>query len=504
MTQNKVEVHFVLIPLMAQGHLLPMVDVARLLARRNNVKVTILTSPLNAVRVQASIDREIQRGSSSPINIQHFRFPNVEVGLPEGCETLDTIPSMDLRLNFAKAAFLLQKPIEEAIEKLVTPTIPICIIYDKHLPVVPEIAKKFKVPRITFDGSSCLSLLCNRLLYKSKVAENLSPSDSLVVPGFPHRIEFKKYQLPDLFSHNLGEGMVRDLREKMWKDEEEAYGVIVNSFDELEEEYAKEYTRVTGGKVWCIGPVSLSNKDAMDKAQRGKLDSKEVQEGGYLKWLDSWPARSVIYACFGSLDDVRPGVLMELALGLEASKRPFIWVLRDARKVEEMNKLLRENGLEERVKGRGLIIRGWVPQLLILSHKSIGLFVTHCGWNSTLEGICTGVPLVTFPLFSDQFYNDKVVVELTKTGVRVGVESSVYFGVEGKFRDQVKEAIEKAMGEEDEESERIRERARDYGEKANRAMEKGGSSYLNLSLMIEDIKQLVKCGVEDDDSKAKP
>ncbi|XP_028782160.1 UDP-glycosyltransferase 73C3-like [Neltuma alba] len=491
-TQKLHQLHFVLIPLMAPGHLLPMVDLARLLARRN-VKVTIMTTPLNAARVRANIDREIQSGSS--ISVQHFRFPNAEAGLPEGCESIDTLPSMDLLLNFAKAMCLLQEPVEEVFEKLISPS-PTCVIHDKYLPFVADIAKKLQVPRITFDGTSCFTLLCDNSLYNSEVYENLSESEPFVVPGLPHRIVFKKSQLPEWFTLNRGQD-VSVLREKTRKCEEEAYGVIVNSFEEFEEEYVKEYRRVTGRKVWCVGPVSLSNKDDLDKTQRGKPDSnekEEEEEGQYLKWLDSWPARSVIYVCLGTLNFVPPEQLMELGLGLEATKRPFIWVLRDSYKREEMDKLLKEDGLEERVKGRGLIIRGWVPQVLILSHTAIGSFLTHCGWNSTLEGISNGLPLITFPLSSDQFYNEKVIVQLLEIGARVGAEIAVHLGEEDKYgvqvkREKVKEAIEKVMGEEDEESERIRERARNYAEKANRTLQKGGSSYLNLSLLIEDIIQ---------------
>ncbi|KAI9121558.1 hypothetical protein K1719_008591 [Acacia pycnantha] len=485
------QLHFVLIPFLAPGHLLPIVDLARLLAQRNKVNVTIITTPLNAVRVRANIDREIQCGSS--ITVQHFRFPNAEAGLPEGCESLDTLPSRDLLPNFSKATTILQKPVEELFEKLVSPTTPTCVIHDKYLPFVADIAKKLKVPRITFDGTNCFTLLCDHSLYNnSKVYENVSDSEPLVVPGLPHRIVFRKSQLPEWFTLNRGQD-ISVLLEKIRKHEEEAYGVIVNSFEELEEEYVKEYRRITGRKVWCIGPVSLSNKDDMDKVQRCKPDSKK-EEGQYLMWLDSWPERSVIYVCLGSLNESTPEQLMELGLGLETTKRPFIWVLRDSYKREEMEKILMEDGLEERVKGRGLIIRGWVPQVLILSHKAIGSFFTHCGWNSTLEGICSGVPLVTFPFFSDQFYNEKVIVEVLEIGVSVGVENAVPFGVEDKYgvqvkRVKVKEAIEKVMGEEEEESEMIRERARNYAEKANKAMQKGGSSYLNLSLLIEDIMQ---------------
>ncbi|XP_028782154.1 UDP-glycosyltransferase 73C3-like [Neltuma alba] len=497
MESQELHHHFVLIPLMVPSHLLPMVDIAKLLARRKNVTVTLLTTPINADRIRATIDTEILQSGSS-LQIQLFQFPNSESGVPEGCESFDALPSTDLLQNFFKALSLLQDPLEEAFEKL--RPIPTCIISDKSIPSAADIAKKFQVPRLIFDGTSCFNLLSTHCLRSSKVYENVSDSESFIVPGLPNKISFRKSQLPSsLISSSTRQLGISGFYEKVREAEEEAYGVIVNSFEELEEEYVKEYKRVTGRKVWCIGPVSLSTKDDIDEAQRRTTDSnEEEEEGQYLKWLDSWPARSVIYVCLGSLSRVAPEQLMELGLGLEASKRPFILVLRGAYKRDEMEKLLKEDGLEERVKERGLIIRGWVPQVLILSHTAIGSFLTHCGWNSTLEGISNGVPLITFPMFSEQFYNEKVIVEVLQTGVKVGAEKHMHIWGEDKDgevqvkKEKVKEAIEKVMSEDDEESKRIRERAKEYAEKANKTMQKEGSSTLNISLLIEDLAHFMR------------
>lgn len=234
----------------------------------------------------------------------------------------------------------------------------------------------------------------------------------------------------------------------------------------------------------------IINKDNNDKAKRG--NEALTDENQCLKWLDSWPASSVIYVCFGSLNRLTPPQLMELGLALEASNKPFIWVIRGGYKREDMEKWLAEDGFEERVKGRGLLIRGWAPQLLILSHPSVGGFLTHCGWNSTLEGISAGVPMITWPLFAEQFFNEKQLVQVLKIGVRVGVEFVVHMGEEDKYvvlvkSEDIKKAIENIM-DEGKEGEERRERARNLAEMAKKAVE-GGSSYLNIALLIEDIKQ---------------
>ncbi|CAI8595537.1 unnamed protein product [Vicia faba] len=478
--------HIVCIPFLAPGHILPMVDMAKLLAR-HKVKVTIITTPLNAIQFKTNINREIESGS--PIQLLEVKFPNEEAGIPMGCETLETLPSMDLKGNFLIAVNLLQKAIEEVFEKL--EPFPTCLIADKHIPSLADTAIKFRIPRIIFDGTNCLNLFCNYSIHSSRVSENLNYSDQFVIPGLPRQITMKKSQLPMIFRPGPNE-LLNRLRQRIHDSEDEAYGIVVNSFQELEDGYVEEYQRVTGRKVWCVGPVSLSNKDDIEKSQRGGRNLT-IDANEYVSWLDSWPRESVIYVCLGSLNRVTPKQWIEIGLGLEATNKPFIWVVRESYKWDEVEKWLLEDGFEERVKGRGVLVRGWAPQVLILSHRSIGAFLTHCGWNSTLEAICAGVPLVTFPMFSDQFYNEKLVVQVIETGVRLGVENAVNFGDEDEFgdgvqvsREKVKEAIEMVIGEGEGKNER-RERAKKYADMGKKATEEGGSSYLNMLKLIEDI-----------------
>ncbi|RDX63769.1 UDP-glycosyltransferase 73C5, partial [Mucuna pruriens] len=481
--------HFVFIPLMVPGQIPPLVDMAKLMARRN-VKVTIVTTPAASIRFSASINREIQSGS--PIQIQLVRFPNAESGIQEELRNFKSIPARDFKENFITSLDILQPQLEALLQKL--NPFPCCIISDKHILCVADIANKFKVPRITFDWTNCINLLCSHNMDAYKVYETGSDSDQIIVPGLPHRIEMRKSQLPTIF--NSGPTMkFYALRERIRVSQEEAYGIVVNSFEELEAEYVKEYQRVSGLKVWCVGPLFLSNKDHLEKSWKGRKDTNatEIEVDQYVKWLDSWPPCSVIYVFLGSLDLVTHKQFIEIALGLEATKRPFIWVLRGAYKKTETEKWLAEEKFEERVKERGILIRGWAPQVLLLSHKAIGVFFTHCGWSSTIEAICLGVPLVTFPVFSYQFVNEKFIVQVAEIGVRVGAEIAIHCGEEDKYgdcvhvsRENVKEALEKVMGEGEEKEER-RERARKYVDIAKKAIEEGGSSYRNMSMLIDDI-----------------
>ncbi|KAK6232531.1 hypothetical protein SCA6_002604 [Theobroma cacao] len=433
----------------------PMIDIARLLAQQG-VIVTIVTTPHNAARFKSILDRAIESGLS--IRLVEFRFPCAESGLPEGCENFDMLPSFSLALNFFQAANMLKKPVQKLFEELMPR--PSCIKSDVFLSYTLDIANRFQIPRIVFHGVCCFLLLCLHNLRVSKILERVtSESEYFVVPNMPDTAEFTKAQIPEVMYGNL-----KEFSEERRKADLASYGVVINTFEEMEPEYVKEYRKVRGNKAWCIGPVSLCNKDASDKAERGNKAS--VEEHRRLGWLDSQKPGSVVYACLGGLSNVIPSQSIELGLGLEASNRPFIWVIRGSDPSKEVEKWISEDGFEERTKGRGLVIRG----------------------------ISAGVPLITWPLFADQFANEKMAVQILKAGVKVGVEEPVRWAEEEKVgvlvkKRDVEESIERLMdgGEEGEER---RKRAKKLGEMAEKAVETGGSSHLNITQLIQDIMQI--------------
>ncbi|KAK6126258.1 hypothetical protein DH2020_040003 [Rehmannia glutinosa] len=353
--------------------------------------------------------------------------------------------------NFFAAVHLLQKPIEEMLNEL-DPN-PDCIISDKHIPWTADTCDKFQIPRIIFDGMSCFTQLVTRNLYISKIYQTVQPTELFVVPGLPDKIEFVKIQLPGLF--NPGPMDFTDFREQVRKTESRAYGVVVNTFEEVENRYVEEFKKLKGGKVWCIGPLSFSSNDNLDRAQRGNRASIDSDQCS--KWLDNKKPGSVIYACLGSLSRLSPTQFIELALGLEESNHPFV-----------------------------LVVKGGLKSG----------FLTHCGWNSTLEGISAGLPMITWPMFAEQFLNEKLLVQILEIGVGVGARCVMHLGEEEKpgtkvMRDGIREAIEKVMDKGKEGFER-RKRAKEFGNMAKRVVDDGGSSCLNITRLIKDIEQLMK------------
>ncbi|ESQ52304.1 hypothetical protein EUTSA_v10017544mg [Eutrema salsugineum] len=478
--------HFVLFPFMAQGHMIPMVDIARLLAQRG-ATITIITTPHNAARFKNVVNRANQSGLL--INLLHVKFPYQEAGLPEGQENLDLLESLASMATFLDAVNKLEEPVQKLMEEM-TPR-PSCIISDICLFYTSKIAKKFDIPKIVFSGLSCFCILCTHVLRKNReILENLtSDKEYFLVPSFPDRVEFTKLQVPVETYADHREWKV--FMDNLVQADNTSYGAIINTFQELEPAYVKDYKEARASKVWPIGPVSLCNKLGADIAERG--NKAAINQDVCLKWLDSKEEGSVLYVCLGSICNLPLAQLKELGLGLEESNRPFIWVIRGWEKYKELDEWISDSGFEERIKEKGLLIKGWAPQMIILSHPSVGGFLTHCGWNSTLEGITSGIPLLTWPLFADQFCNEKLVVQVLKAGVKVGVEQPMKWGEEEKIgvlvdKEGVKKAVEELMGESDDAKER-RRRAKELGELAHNAVEEGGSSHSNITVFLQDIMQ---------------
>ncbi|XP_072964571.1 UDP-glycosyltransferase 73C6-like [Typha angustifolia] len=472
--------HFVLVPLLAQGHMIPMLDMAHLLAE-GGARVSYITTAVNAGRIKTTIDRIKESGL--PIHFVEFQLPCAKAGLPEGCENFDLLPSIDFFKSMMSAIGMLREPLELYLRAQHSP--PACIITDFcNPPETTDAARELRIPRVIFHTTSCFFPLCAHLIYRHKIFDRIIDEyETFLVPDFPgEAIEVNKVQAPGFFGGLASE----DLLESALKAEATAEGLVINSFDELEPSYIQQYEKMLGKKVWAIGPLCLYNKDVDNKATRGNNSS--IDNRKILTWLDSKEEMSVIYISFGSYALVGPSQLIEIGSGLEASNKPFIWVVKGVeRSIPEVEKWLCE--FEERTSSRGIIIRGWAPQMVILSHPAVGGFFTHCGWNSTLEAVAgAGVPMVTWPRVADQFLNEKLVVQVLRIGVSAGVKvPSSYLAEDTDVvvkRDDIEKAVWNLMdgGEEGEER---RKRAKDLGEKARRAMDEEGSSYMNMKHLLQ-------------------
>lgn len=476
MDSERRQLHLLFFPFLAPGHMIPAIDMAKLFAS-TGLKISIITTPHHASQVSKTIEKSKTLGFIMDVLI--IEFPWLQVGLPKGCESYNLATSPDLRQKFLKATAMLENPLGELLQE----HRPDCLVASAFYPWATDVARKFAIPRLIFHGTSFFSICTSECLRLYEPHKKISSdSEPFIIPTFPDEIKFTRKQLPESLTQNVGTDHV-ELLKQVVEAELTSYGAIFNSFYELEPAYADYYTKVLGRKAWHIGPVSLCNKDTEDKAQRGKEASIHGHE--CLKWLNSKEPNSVVYVCFGSMANFNDSQLMEIAMGLEASEQQFIWVVKKEKNDGGKEEWLPE-GFEKRVEGKGLIIRGWAPQVLILDHEAVGGFVTHCGWNSTLEGVAAGLPMVTWPVSAEQFYNEKLVTQVLRIGVGVGVQQWVRFLGDSIRREAIEKALLRIMV--GEEAEEMRSRATELGKMAKRAVEEGGSSYSDLNALIDQLR----------------
>ncbi|EOA29507.1 hypothetical protein CARUB_v10013563mg [Capsella rubella] len=472
-------VHILFFPFMAHGHMIPILDMAKLFASRG-AKSTLLTTPISAKILEKPIEAFKAQNPDLEIGIKIFEFPCVELGLPEGCENGDFINSYqksdsgDLFFKFIFST----KYMKHQLESFVETTKPSALVADMFFPWATESAEKFGVPRLVFHGTSFFALCCsyNMRIHKphKKVATRSTPFE---IPCLPGNIVITADQANVADEATPMGKYMKEVRES----ETNSFGVLVNSFYELEPAYADFYRSFVAKRAWHIGPLSLSNREFVEKAGRGK--KANIDEQDCLKWLDSKTLGSVVYLSFGSGTNLTNEQLLEIAYGLEGSGQNFIWVVRTNGNQGEDEEWLPER-FEERTTKKGLIIRGWAPQVVILDHKAIGGFVTHCGWNSAVEGIAAGLPMVTWPMGAEQFYNEKLLTKVLKIGVSVGATEKVK---KGKLisREQVEKAVREVIVGEEAEERRLW--AKKLGEMAKAAVEEGGSSYNDVKKFMDEI-----------------
>ncbi|KAG1354961.1 putative UDP-glycosyltransferase 86A1 [Cocos nucifera] len=262
--------------------------------------------------------------------------------------------------------------------------------------------------------------------------------------------------------------VVRQILSKAVEETKGADFLPCNTVEELELEAISALQREK--TFYAVGPIFPAD------FARSTVAANLWTESNCSQWLDSKPAGSVLYISFGSYAKVSKGDLEEIAYGILDSKVNFIWAIRrDILSSDEPEPLPKEflEGCHE----RGIVVP-WCRQREVLSHPSIGGFLTHCGWNSVVESIWCAVPLLCFPLVSDQFTNRKLVVQDWKIVIEIGGLSSV-------SRNEVSKKIESLMGGEI--GDQARKEIKELKKALETALSPNGSSQMNFDQLIEDL-----------------
>ncbi|KAI3503279.1 hypothetical protein L1887_31719 [Cichorium endivia] len=251
-----------------------------------------------------------------------------------------------------------------------------------------------------------------------------------------------------------------------------AKGILLNTFYSFEPE---TIAAVNGGKIIPGFPTFLPI---------GPLKPHKLELGDRrpLPWLDQQPPQSVVYVCFGSRTAMSRDQIIELRNGLEGSGKKFLWVLKsrsvDKEDTEELEQLL-GNSFLQRTKHKGMVVKEWVNQEEILSYTSIGVFLSHGGWNSIMEAAARGIPMLAWPPLGDQKVNAGV---MEAAGLGIWEKGWGWLGEKTVKAEEIAEKVRMVMSDE-----RLREKARKIGEEAKKAIEIGGISNKVLREIIENL-----------------
>ncbi|KAL4294114.1 hypothetical protein AHAS_Ahas18G0195700 [Arachis hypogaea] len=397
-------------------------------------------------------------------------------------EVLDTHPAFLVRTLITGSLPL----IHDEVKKLISKSRLIAIISDGIITQVLELVKDLNVLSYTYFPSSAMLLaLC---LYSDNLDETTTSEykDLLEPIKIPGCIPIQGSDLPDPFNDRTSETYKEFLEGS--RRFSLADGILVNTFFDLEASTIKELqeqeSRGMVPSIHAIGPF-VQHESSM-------IEGNDNNTLGCLNWLDKQQENSVLYVSFGSGGTISHEQIIELALGLELSGQKFLWLLKPPSKFdiifdfgnfsEDPLKYL-PSGFSERTKEQGIIVPYWAPQIKILGHAAIGGYLCHCGWNSILESVAHGIPMIAWPLFAEQRMNAALFCNGLKVAIRAKVNE---MGI--VERGEVAEVIKNLMiGDEGKE---IRQRMRELKGSAEDAINEGGSSTRTLTQLVPKWKNL--------------
>ncbi|XP_031479011.1 anthocyanidin 3-O-glucosyltransferase 7-like [Nymphaea colorata] len=442
--------HVALLAFPFTSHGTPMLILAQKLAgMAHDVRFSFFTTSAS----MASMSEQI----AACKDIANLSFHAVPDGLPEGFAFSPQRPEEPVQLFMRSAPDGLRQALAAV------PTVS-CLISDCFLPLTQDLADELGVPRISFwtAGASSLSVhLYTHLIRDTTDARGLKPeSDGDVavdcIPG-----------LPFLTLQDLPEGVVSGrldspfslLLEDVARTAPRSSAIIVNTFDAFES-FSLPAIRNKVPACLFVGPLYRQTETADD-------------HHGCLPFLNSHQPNSVIYVCFGTVVDLLlpKHELVGLAEGLESSGQPFLWSLKPERQADL------PAGFVDRVKGRGLLVP-WAPQPLVIRHASTAVFFFHVGYNSLLENLVDGVPMICRSAWADNHVNSRLVERVLGTGLRLRGGTCTKESVEEAIRLLLHEGEGKAM----------REKVGYWKSKAQDAMAPGGSSIENLKALLQILR----------------
>nr|AUI41117.1 uridine 5'-diphospho-glucosyltransferase 3 [Rhodiola rosea] len=466
--------HIAILPSPGMGHLIPMAEFAKRLVHHHNFSITFVIptdGPPSSAYQQVL--------TSLPSSIDHIFLPQVD--LTDVVSQSPAHPRIETLISLTVARSL--SSLRTTLSSLQSSKNLVSLVVDLFGTDAFDPAIELGISPYIFFPSTAMTLslfLYMPQLDKSVTCEFRHMTDLVRIPGcVPVRGS-------DLFDP------VQDRTDEAYKwvihhsnRYPMAEGVIENSFMELEHGALKYLQTVQSGKppVYAVGPLIKMDYDVDDSGSK------------IIEWLDDQPVGSVLFVSFGSGGTLSYEQMTELAHGLESSQQRFLWVVRSPNQIPNSTYFSVQSqkdplaylpeGFLNRTEGRGLVVSNWAPQAQILSHGSTGGFMSHCGWNSILESVVHGVPIIAWPLYAEQKMNSIIVVEDVKVALRpAGVGERV---VE---RSEITAVVKALM--EGEEGKKVRNRMKELKEAAARAVSDDGASTIAIADLAQKWRSSMK------------
>ncbi|XP_042485554.1 7-deoxyloganetin glucosyltransferase-like [Macadamia integrifolia] len=465
--------HVVCIPYPAQGHINPMLKLAKLLHNRG-FHVTFVNTEYNHQRLLKS------RGPDSLNGLPDFQFETIPDGLPP--PDIDATQDIPALCQSTRTTCLV--PFRNLLSKLnTTAHIPpvTCIVSDGVMSFTLKAAEEIGVPEVLFWTTSACGFLAY-MHYPHLIKRGLTPlkDASYLSNGYldtpldwiPGMNGIRLKDIPTFVRTTNPDDVMLDFVKGEVGRAYKASAIILNTFEILEKDVVDALSTMLP-RVYTIGPLPLMLDQIKDDRLSSIGSNLWKEESECLEWLDSKEPSSVVYVNFGSITVMTPQQLVEFAWGLANSNHTFLWIIRPDLVAGDSAVLPSE--FVSQTKERGML-SSWCPQEKVLNHPAIGGFLTHSGWNSTLESICGGVPMVCWPFFAEQQTNCRY--SCTHWGIGTEMDNNVK-------RDEVEKLVRELM--EGDKGKEVKTKAMVWKKKAEEATSPDGSSLLNFDNLVDEI-----------------
>ncbi|KAI7741297.1 hypothetical protein M8C21_009364 [Ambrosia artemisiifolia] len=468
--------HAICIPYPAQGHITPMMKLAKLLHSKG-FHISFVHTHYNRNRLLRS------RGPSALDGLPDFRFYSIPDGLPPSDHADSTQSIPDLCVSVYKHCL---EPFCELVTWLNGPENPdvppvSCIVSDGVMSFTLNAAETFGLPEVIFWTTSACGLLAYSH-YRDLVQKGYTPLKdmSYVTNGY---LETSLDWIPGMSNIRLRDfpTFIRttDINDTMLnfflnvtKALRRASAIVLNTFDALEKDSVNHLFEMIP-PIFTVGPLHMMERHLQDERVKQFRSNLWKEDVSCIHWLDTKDHGSVVFVNFGSITVMTKEQLTEFGWGLANSKKDFLWIARPD--ILGSNEAGMPPEFLVETKGRGMIT-SWCPQEQVLKHPAIGGFLTHSGWNSTLESISNGVPVLCWPFFAEQQTNCRY--SCVEWGIGMEIDTNVK---REEVEAQVREIIDGTKGK------IMKTKALELKNKAEEAVTIDGSSFLNFDKLVTKI-----------------